>query len=133
MLEPLSHQRWFPDDDPFAPHKDPSVAGTFSLSDNAVQRLKSMLESEPTGTMLRIRVLGGGCSGFQYSFAFDTACQDDDLTFSKDGVVVVIDGPSLNHMDGSELDYEQALIGAAFKIRNPKASSSCGCGTSFAL
>ncbi len=83
--------------------------------------------------MLRIAVSGGGCSGFQYGFSFDDTVRDDDLTFDRDGVTVVVDDVSLDLLDGSEIDFVEELIGASFQVRNPNASSSCGCGTSFAV
>ena len=83
--------------------------------------------------MLRIAVSGGGCSGFQYGFSFDDTIRDDDLTFARDGVTVVVDEVSLDLLDGAEIDFVEELIGASFQVRNPNASSSCGCGTSFAV
>ena len=83
--------------------------------------------------MLRVAVTGGGCSGFQYNFALDDARTDDDLVIEKDGVTVLVDPMSLDFLKGAEIDYVDDLIGAAFKIHNPNATSSCGCGTSFSI
>ena len=83
--------------------------------------------------MLRVSVEGGGCSGFQYKFDFEQAKADDDLVLTRDGATVLIDPVSLQYMAGAEIDYVDDLIGAAFKINNPVATASCGCGTSFSL
>ena len=78
-------------------------------------------------------VSGGGCSGFQYGFSFDDTVRGDDRTFERDGVSVVIDEVSLELLGGSEIDFVEELIGSSFQIRNPNATSSCGCGSSFAI
>jgi iron-sulfur cluster assembly accessory protein len=83
--------------------------------------------------MLRVAVTGGGCSGFQYNFALDDVKADDDLVLERDGAVVLIDSLSLDFLRGAEIDFVDDLIGAAFKIKNPNAQSSCGCGTSFSV
>ena len=83
--------------------------------------------------MLRVAVNGGGCSGFQYEFAITGERNDDDFVIEKDGVTVLVDEISLNYLGGSEIDYAEELIGAAFKIKNPNATASCGCGTSFSV
>ncbi|MGL4496363.1 MAG: HesB/IscA family protein, partial [Beijerinckiaceae bacterium] len=85
------------------------------------------------GSMLRVSVNGGGCSGFQYAFSFDQTRQPDDLVLEKDGATVLIDSVSVPYMAGSVLDFVDDLIGQSFKIVNPKATASCGCGTSFSL
>ena len=104
-----------------------------TVSDKAVRRIGEILKGEPTGTMLRVSVEGGGCSGFQYKFDMERAKASDDLVISRDGAVVLIDPVSVNYMAGSEIDFVDDLIGASFKVKNPKATASCGCGTSFAL
>ncbi len=104
-----------------------------SLSDRAARRIAKILEKEPAGSMLRVAVNGGGCSGFQYEFAITGARNADDLAIEKNGVTVLVDEVSLQYMSGSEIDYAEELIGAAFKIRNPNATASCGCGTSFSV
>lgn len=104
-----------------------------TVSERAARRVAEILKKEPEGTMLRVSVEGGGCSGFQYKFDMERAKTDDDLVIARDGAVVVIDSVSVNYMAGSEIDFVDDLIGAAFKVKNPKATASCGCGTSFAL
>lgn len=107
----------------------------FSVSDNAVARLSRLLESETEGTRLRVAVDGGGCSGFQYRFDFDDKpLNDDDIIIEREkGVQVVIDKISLDYLKGSQLDYVETLGAAAFEIKNPNATASCGCGNSFAV
>jgi iron-sulfur cluster assembly accessory protein len=104
-----------------------------TVTERAARRIGEILGREPPGTMLRVSVDGGGCSGFQYKFDMERARADDDLVISRDGATVLIDVVSLNYLAGSEIDFVDDLIGAAFKINNPKATASCGCGTSFAL
>lgn len=104
-----------------------------TVTDRAARRIGEILGREPPGTMLRVSVEGGGCSGFQYKFDMEHARADDDLVISKEGATVLIDAVSLNYLKGSEIDFVDDLIGAAFKINNPKATASCGCGTSFSL
>ncbi|MGL4811125.1 MAG: iron-sulfur cluster insertion protein ErpA [Beijerinckiaceae bacterium] len=108
---------------------DPAI----TLSDRAAQRIAKVLATEPPGSMLRVSVNGGGCSGFQYAFSFDQTRQPDDLVLEKDGATVLIDSVSVPYMAGSVLDFVDDLIGQSFKIVNPKATASCGCGTSFSL
>lgn len=104
-----------------------------SLSDRAVRRIAKILSGEPAGSMLRVAVNGGGCSGFQYEFEITQTRNADDLAIEKDGVCVLVDAISLEYMAGSEIDYADELISAAFKINNPNAVASCGCGTSFSV
>jgi iron-sulfur cluster assembly accessory protein len=104
-----------------------------TVSDRAARRIGQILKTEGDGAMLRISVEGGGCSGFQYKFDFDHARTDDDLVLSRDGATVLIDPISVQYMAGAEIDFVDDLIGASFKINNPVATSSCGCGTSFSL
>ena len=103
------------------------------VSERAARRIGEILKGEPTGTMLRVSVEGGGCSGFQYKFDIERAKAADDLVISRDGAVVLIDPISVNYMAGSEIDFVDDLIGASFKVKNPQAKASCGCGTSFTL
>ncbi len=103
------------------------------LTDRAAARIRKVLDTEPAGSMLRVSVNGGGCSGFSYGFTFDQQRQPDDLVLEKAGAVVLIDPVSLPYMDGAVLDFVDDLIGQSFKIQNPNATSSCGCGTSFSL
>jgi len=104
-----------------------------TLSDRAARRIAKILEKEPAGSMLRVAVNGGGCSGFQYEFEITSARNADDFVIEKNGVTALVDEVSLQYMAGSEIDYSEELIGAAFKIRNPNATASCGCGTSFSV
>jgi iron-sulfur cluster assembly accessory protein len=104
-----------------------------TLSERAARRIAAILAKEAGGTMLRLAVTGGGCSGFQYNFALDEARLDDDLVLEKDGATVLIDPVSLDFLVGAEIDFTDDLIGQAFKINNPNATSSCGCGTSFSV
>ncbi|HEY4943331.1 MAG TPA: iron-sulfur cluster insertion protein ErpA [Rhizomicrobium sp.] len=104
-----------------------------TVSARAARRIAEILKSEPTPTMLRLAVTGGGCSGFQYNFALDDIRMDDDLVVERDGATVLIDPVSLDFLKGSEIDFSNDLIGAAFKVNNPNAQSSCGCGTSFSV
>ena len=104
-----------------------------TVSERAAKRIGEILKGEPAGTMLRVSIEGGGCSGFQYKFDMERAKAVDDLVISRDNAVVLIDPVSVNYMAGSEIDFVDDLIGAAFKVKNPQAKASCGCGTSFAL
>ncbi len=104
------------------------------MSDSAAKRIAYLLSDEPTGTYFRIAVEGGGCSGFQYRFDFDAAAMaTDDLAIEKQGAKVVIDTTSLQLVEGAELDFKTELVGSAFALINPQATSGCGCGNSFAL
>jgi iron-sulfur cluster assembly accessory protein len=106
---------------------------SITVSERAARRIGEILKSEPAGTMLRVSVEGGGCSGFQYKFDMEQAKAADDLVIARDGATVLIDPMSVQYMAGSEIDFVEDLIGAAFKVKNPNAIASCGCGTSFAV
>lgn len=109
-------------------------ARSLALSAAAARRVAQLARAEGNpALMLRVAVSGGGCSGFQYGFSFDDTVREDDLTFERDGVILVVDEVSLDLLNGAEIDYVEELIGSAFQVRNPNASSSCGCGTSFAM
>ena len=103
------------------------------VSERAARRIGEILQKEPPGTMLRVSVEGGGCSGFQYKFDVERDVADDDLIIDRNGAVVLIDPVSLKYMDGAEIDFVDDLIGASFKVANPNATASCGCGTSFSI
>jgi len=104
-----------------------------TVSARAAKRIAAILKAEPGPMMLRLAVTGGGCSGFQYNFALDDARTDDDLVLERDGATVLIDPMSLDFLKGAEIDFTDDLIGQAFKVVNPNAQSSCGCGTSFSV
>ncbi len=105
-----------------------------TLTDGLVKRIRALQvnESRPD-LMLRVAVLGGGCSGFQYEFSFADGLETGDIRFEKDGAVVIIDETSLELLNGSTIDFADELIGASFQIHNPNAKSSCGCGPSFSM
>ena len=108
-------------------------AHNVTVSDSAARRIGEIVANEPPDTMLRISVEGGGCSGFQYRFDLTQQSDNDDLIIEKNGIRVLIDPVSVEYMAGSEIDFVDDLIGAAFKINNPLAVAGCGCGTSFSL
>ena len=105
---------------------------SLSISENAARQLHKVLAAE-SGAALRITVEGGGCSGFQYKFDIDAARADDDFVAERDGATVVVDPVSLELLKGSELDFVDDLMGRAFKVKNPNAKASCGCGVSFSI
>ena len=106
----------------------------FGVTEAAAKRIAWVLgQEEHKGLMLRISVAGGGCSGFQYNFTFDEAKTDADFVIQRDGATVLIDETSLDLLKGSEIDYVEDMIGAAFQIKNPQAKSTCGCGNSFSV
>ena len=104
-----------------------------TVSERAARRIGEILRKEPAGTMLRVSVEGGGCSGFQYKFDMERDQASDDLALERDGVVVLVDPVSSQYLAGSEIDFVDDLIGAAFKVHNPNATATCGCGTSFSI
>jgi iron-sulfur cluster assembly accessory protein len=106
---------------------------TVTVSARAARRIGEILKGEPAGAMLRVSVEGGGCSGFQYKFDIERSRADDDTVVAQDGATVLIDPISLNYMAGAEIDFVDDLIGASFRINNPQATGSCGCGTSFTV
>jgi iron-sulfur cluster assembly accessory protein len=103
------------------------------LSERAAQRINEIMKSETAGSMLRISVSGGGCSGFQYAFDVVREPQSDDVVVERDGARVAIDEVSLPFLQGSRLDFVDDVIGQSFRFENPNATSSCGCGTSFSV
>jgi iron-sulfur cluster assembly accessory protein len=103
------------------------------VTDRAARRIRQILATEPAPSMLRVSVEGGGCSGFRYDFGIAHDRADDDLAIERDGVTVLVDPVSLEFLKGSEIDFVDELIGASFQVRNPNASASCGCGTSFSV
>ena len=112
---------------------DTDTLSPVTLSASAAARVSKVLRQEAPGSALRVAVDGGGCSGFQYSFTIAGAPADDDLVVERDGATVLIDPVSLDYLRGSQIDFVDDLIGQSFKIHNPNATASCGCGTSFAI
>ncbi len=108
-------------------------ADGFGVTERAARRILSILHDEPQGSMLRVSVSGGGCSGFQYGFTVDQQRNNDDLSVEKDGAVVLIDSVSLPFVAGSTLDFVDDLMGQSFRVTNPNATAACGCGTSFSI
>ena len=111
--------------------RDPAQQSV-TLTNAAADRIAAILAEHGRG-YLRVAVNGGGCSGFSYAFDFDDAAASDDLVIGSGAAKVVIDPASLPFFEGAEIDFADELIGAAFKINNPNATSSCGCGTSFSV
>jgi len=111
------------------------VAGSpFLFTDSAAGKVRELIEEEGnTNLKLRIFVSGGGCSGFQYGFAFDEAVAEDDVAVEKHGVQMVVDAMSYQYLAGAEIDFEDGLEGSRFVIKNPNATSTCGCGSSFSV
>jgi iron-sulfur cluster insertion protein len=103
------------------------------LSDNAARRIAVILADEPNGSVFRIGVDGGGCSGFQYSFSVVPGSGADDILIEKEGARLVIDETSLGFLTGARIDFVDDLMGQSFRIENPNAASSCGCGSSFSI
>lgn len=104
-----------------------------TLSATAAERLKAISQAEGKPVMLRVAVEGGGCSGFQYQLDLVDQAEPDDLRIERDGAAALVDEVSLVLLKGSEIDFVDELVGAEFKIRNPNAKSSCGCGVSFSI
>jgi iron-sulfur cluster assembly accessory protein len=107
------------------------MSETLSISESAARRLKNVLPDE--AAFLRISVKGGGCSGFQYAFDIERERAEDDLVVVRDGAAIIVDPVSLDLIRGSELDFIDDLMGQAFKVKNPNAVASCGCGVSFSV
>ena len=135
MVQKLSNTKWsgfMPDGS--LEHHDLNIQ-PFGLTRNAATQIAKLLSNETKSEdkFMRVAVDGGGCSGFQYIFNFDTQKNNDDHSFEKDGIVVIVDDISLELIKGGVLDYVEELIGSYFQVVNPSASSSCGCGTSFSI
>ena len=104
------------------------------FTDSAADKVRDLVAEEGTPDLkLRVFVQGGGCSGFQYGFTFDEAVNDDDTQMQKNGVTLLIDSMSLQYLMGAEIDYKEDLQGAQFVIKNPNATTTCGCGSSFSV
>jgi iron-sulfur cluster insertion protein len=102
------------------------------FTDSAAHKVKQLIDEEGNPELkLRVFVTGGGCSGFQYGFTFDETASEDDTSMQKGGVTLLIDPMSLQYLAGAEIDYQESIEGAQFVIKNPNATSTCGCGSSF--
>ncbi|MCX8253948.1 putative chaperone involved in Fe-S cluster assembly and activation; hesB-like protein [Beijerinckiaceae bacterium RH AL1] len=112
---------------------DPALDLPVAITASAAKRVAEILAGESPNAALRVGVDGGGCSGFQYTYDIVTAREPDDLVLERDGATVLIDQTSLEYLRGSSIDFVDDLMGRAFKIHNPQATASCGCGTSFAI
>jgi iron-sulfur cluster assembly accessory protein len=124
--------------DTMLPNHASTQAVAFSVSERAAARIAEIVSAQPGASgpdaqALRVAVLAGGCSGFQYSFKLDSAAQPDDVEIRAGDARVLVDQASLDLLGGAQLDYSEALMGAHFTVRNPNATSSCGCGTSFSI
>lgn len=104
-----------------------------AVTGKAASRINAVMAQEPPGSMLRVSVAGGGCSGFQYIFDVDRETAPGDLVIERDGATVLIDATSLDLLAGCTIDFVDDLVGQSFKVTNPNATASCGCGTSFAI
>ncbi|MCK5829058.1 MAG: iron-sulfur cluster insertion protein ErpA [Methylococcales bacterium] len=108
------------------------MAEPIVFTDNAAKKVGSLIAEEGNDSLkLRVYISGGGCSGFQYGFTFDEEINEDDTQIENDGVVVLIDSMSIQYLNGAEIDYKEDVSGAQFVIRNPNATTTCGCGSSF--
>jgi iron-sulfur cluster assembly accessory protein len=105
----------------------------FNVTESAALKIGHLIATEPGAALFRVSVNGGGCSGFQYEFGFSPAPQSDDVIIEKGDAKVAVDAVSLPFLEGAEIDWVDDLIGSSFKIRNPNAKSSCGCGISFSV
>ncbi|PLW77736.1 iron-sulfur cluster insertion protein ErpA [Cohaesibacter celericrescens] len=109
------------------------MSNTILVTDNAIRRIATILKKEGDGSMLRISVTGGGCSGFQYNYDLVKSREDDDLVIERDGAIVLLDPLTQQYMEGSQVDFVDDVMGQSFQITNPQATAACGCGTSFAM
>lgn len=117
-----------------ADHTVDEVQEDLRISASASRRIAALIAQDGgQGMLFRVSVSGGGCSGFQYGFSLDDQRNEDDHVFNRDGVGVVVDDVSLDLLRGAEVDFVEDLIGSYFSIRNPNATSTCGCGSSFSL
>jgi iron-sulfur cluster assembly accessory protein len=107
---------------------------TIAFTDRAAAKVRELREEEGNPALkLRVYITGGGCSGFSYGFTFDEKMNDDDTIVDNQGVTLLVDAMSIQYLAGSEVDYEQGLMGSRFIVQNPNATSTCGCGSSFSI
>jgi len=105
-----------------------------TLTDNAISKVKSLISADGNQNLkLRVYIVGGGCSGFQYGFTFDEKINEDDILISKDTITILVDALSAQYLMDAEIDYTENLQGARFIVRNPNAETTCGCGSSFSI
>ena len=118
----------------FAPKPKAIEGATVLFTEAAANKVNALVEEEKNPNLkLRVSIDGGGCSGFQYGFAFDENVSDDDTIIEKNGATMLVDVSSMQYLNGSEVDYLEGLEGARFVVNNPNAKSTCGCGSSFAV
>jgi len=118
----------------FAPKPKVVEGATVGFSDAAADKVKALIKEEKNPSLkLRVSVDGGGCSGFQYAFAFDENVGDDDTVIENNGATMLVDVTSMQYLNGAEVDYLEGLEGARFVVNNPNATSTCGCGSSFSV
>mgnify|MGYP003332643956 CR=1 FL=1 len=111
-----------------------ALALPIQFTDSALSKVRELIEDEGNADLkLRVYVSGGGCSGFQYGFAFDEAPNDDDMVFEAEGVNILVDSMSLQYLGGAQVDFQDGLEGSRFVITNPNATSTCSCGSSFSV
>lgn len=111
-----------------------SDTAAMSFTDNAARKVKSLIEEEGNDNLkLRVYITGGGCAGFSYGFKFDEDAKEDDTQVENQGVTLLVDPMSIQYLAGSEVDYTEGLQGAQFVVKNPNATSTCGCGSSFSI
>jgi len=117
-----------------APDANASIPAPLVFTDSAASKVKTLIEEEGNPDLkLRVFVQGGGCSGFQYGFTFDEDVNEDDTVMDKNGVQLLIDSMSYQYLVGAEIDYKEDLEGSQFVIKNPNATTTCGCGSSFSV
>jgi len=117
-----------------APAADSTIPAPLVFTDSAASKVKALIEEEGNSDLkLRVFVQGGGCSGFQYGFTFDEDVNEDDTVMDKNGVQLLIDSMSYQYLVGAEIDYKEDLEGSQFVIKNPNATTTCGCGSSFSV
>ena len=133
-MRPRNDELLFVDQGP-GKEEGKEIMAQVTLTENAAQRILTLMKEEasPQLSMFRIMIFGGGCSGFQYQFTLDNTSREDDHLFDDKGVKIAVDEASLALIEGCEIDYTEDLMGASFHIKNPNASSSCGCGSSFSV